>query len=253
MKKLTIFESTIIGLFVGFVISTYITFLNSSEMFIGKILSWISLIPLFDITKISTDNSLIIPFIFIVLVYAIYGFIIGFLIQKISKAKFIIPGLIVILIIGGFFEQRSGSVYQSKVSNINIPMMAAVIKAVPKSSEQYFGNEAFGDLNSDGKDDVAFVTSRADNERGMLYYLLVSVRTDQGHAGSNLIFLGDKVEPKIMVIENGIIDIGYIDHSIKNATSTQHMYAGVVDGILKQVQKPNSTEQDSATTTSSEN
>ncbi len=99
--------------------------------------------------------------------------------------------------------------------------------------EQYFGpsstDEATGDLNGDGKDDVAFIIDRHDLGKSTLYYLTAALATATGHAGTDLIFLGDKVTPRTISIVNGSIVISY---SIGTATTTHQMYETVVNGNL---------------------
>jgi hypothetical protein len=82
MKKYTLFETSIIGLFIGVIVATYSAYLNSSGAFVGKVLSWVTLSPLLGLWHSPLRESLVVQFIFIVLVFAIYGVILGRCIRR---------------------------------------------------------------------------------------------------------------------------------------------------------------------------
>jgi len=237
MKKLTIFESSIIGLFVGVIVSTYITFLDSNGGFIGNILGGVSLLPVLNSFNVSVNDSLIITFVFVVAVFTLYGLIAGLIMKFTGKVPTAVIVLILIIFpVSVFFEQKISSPVANAMP-VAPPFVATVIHAIPKvaAPEQYFGNEVVGDLNADGKDDVAFIITRNDPDRGILYYLTASLKTEVGHTGTNLIFIGNKVEPKRIGIEDGVIFVEYLDHSIKNSTTTRDFFAKVENGELKEV------------------
>ncbi|MDQ5893099.1 MAG: hypothetical protein QG640_110 [Patescibacteria group bacterium] len=233
MKKFSIFESAIIGLLVGVVISAYMTFVVSMEGFIGKILSWISLKPLLDMLEIPDERLLLISFLYFVLVYIIYGAIIGLLVRNSKKASIAAFIALFALAAGTVFEQVNGTA--AMVNNPTVDYFtASVVNSVPRIPKQYFGNEALGDLNADGRDDVAFIIRREDDDRGVLYYLTTALASENGRQGTNLIFLGEKIQPENIMIENGIISIAYTDLSNLESTTTLVVSAQVVDGNLVQ-------------------
>jgi len=243
MRHLSLLESGIIGFFVGVVVSTYVLFVESMGFYLGSVLDYVSWHPF--ILSISTSGnsafgnaSLAVEFVGIVLVYIIYGLIVGFLIIKGGKLKWSALIILVILIIIVVFQQVTGVVPVQPASpvtysNINVPPKQIKQPALP-ADQQYFGNEVAGDLNGDGVSDVAFIISRSDPDRGMLYYLVSSLTTDKGHVGTNLLYLGDKVEPKVISITDGIIGVTYVDHTSK-ATTTKVFYAHVESGNLNQL------------------
>ncbi len=233
MKKFSILESAIIGVLVGVVISAYNVFVLSMDGFIGKILGWVSLKPLLDMIKVHDDSLLLVSFLFFVVVYTIYGIIIGLLIRNSKKATMTAFVVIALLAVGTFFEQVNGTANMVKAPEADY-FSASAINSIPKVPKQYFGNEAIGDLNADGKDDVAFIIRREDDDRGVLYYLTTALASENGRQGTNLIYLGEKIQPENIAIENGIISISYTDLSNSESTSTLMISAQVVDGNLVQ-------------------
>ncbi len=233
MKQLTIFEASIIGFFVGVISSTYILFLSSNEAFIGNILGYISLEPLFPLLNIPDSASFIGQFLFHIIVFTLYGSIVGIILKYFTKPRLI--GLsIALIIIAGTIEQTYIS---SQIPNIK-PSISYQVANINKSLEQqYFGTEAQGDLNNDGKQDVAFIIHRKDKDRGTLYYLTSALATDNGKTGTNLIFLGEKIEPKQIYINDNTIVIDYTHNA---TTSTIHAF--IQDGELVQLTST-STEQ----------
>ena len=230
MKKLSLFESLIIGLFVGVVVATYLVFMYSTGGFVGQILSWISLVPVLGLFNFPIDKFLSISFVFFVLVYTIYGFIVGSIIRNSRKMKVLFFIILLLLVVAIYFEQVSGMATQSKQQGEDIPVLTIATTTPP----QYFGKiEAEGDLNSDNKDDVAFVIPRIDTDtKGLSYYLTTALSSGRGHVGTNLIFLGNKVDPQKIDIENEQITVEYIDDADKNASSTKKMYFKVVKNVL---------------------
>jgi hypothetical protein len=177
------------------------------------------------------DNQTLVGFfIFTVLVCTIYGAIIGLIIKKLNKSKLILVPL-ALLLIGVFFEQNSSKAQITATPEI-IYSQAAVIHAVQQTPKQYFGNEVIGDINADGKDDVAFLIHRKDDDRGTLYYLTSALTVEGGKSGTNLLFLGDKINPQSISITNGVIDVVF---TTGNSTTTENFYAHIVNGNLEKV------------------
>lgn len=230
MKKFTILETTILGFFVGVVISAYITFVSTTGGFIGVTLNWISLRPLFNLISVPESQMIVASFLFSVSVYTIYGAFLGFIAKRLSKPSRVILPLLVVIVGLAVFEQTINM--NTVVAVDDSFQTASVIRAREKTAQQYFGTEATGDLNADGKDDVAFLISRNDDARGMLFYLSSALTTDLGKQGTNLIFLGDGVIPSHLFIAEGVITIEY---TTVDSTETQIMYAQVTDSALEKV------------------
>lgn len=74
---------------------------------------------------------------------------------------------------------------------------------------QYFGNEAWADLNGDGTEDVAFLLTQDGNGSGTMYYLVAALSDATGYKGTNAIFLGDRIAPQTTEIRDGTIVANY--------------------------------------------
>ncbi len=245
MRKFTPFETAILGFFVGVLIASCFVFFTSTEMFLSQLIRWVSLLPLAHTLGVPVGH-LVYEFLFVVAVYTLYGFIIGAVLQfTITDKTKLAAGLMMLVFVGMGTEQYFGMSFQPA-----LPVEAGYSTVVPSGQVaqtlqaagtdtvrsarldsnkvfQYFGTEAHGDLNGDGKDDVAFLIPRNDETRGMIYYIAAALATDTGYTGTNLLFLGDEVTPKSISIEKGVIDIQYAE---------THMYRRVVNGVLEKVQ-----------------
>lgn len=90
-----------------------------------------------------------------------------------------------------------------------------------KTITRYFGNEAFGDLNGDGKSDVAFLLTQETGGTGVFYYVVAALSGDQGYHGLNSIFLGDRIAPQTTEIRGGGIIVNYADRKKDEPMTTQ--------------------------------
>ena len=257
MKKFTVFESSVIGFFIGVIVAAYMTFAATSDAFVGHALSWISLHPLTAYFGLPEDQILVASFLFYILVYTAYVLIIGLIVKRMLKAKaMFIPLALIAGIIG--LEQASGApeTYATKQSApvaaalLAIPKPSAKPIETPKAPERYFGTEAVGDLNNDGQDDIAFFIRRNDPDRGTLYYVAASIATSTGHIGTDLAFIGDRAKPKNIAIDNGVIAI---DYTVGSSASVKHIFTSVIDGSLQKfaTSSPMAATSTSQTTTTS--
>lgn len=245
MRKFTPFETAILGFFVGVIIAVCVVFFTSTEMFVGQLIRWVSLLPVAHVLGVPAGH-LVYEFLFVVAVYTLYGFIIGAVLQfTITDKTKLAAGLALLVFLGMGTEQYFGMAFQpvrpaeaGHFAVVPSAQTAQVLQAVGADTArsarldsnkvfQYFGTEAHGDLNGDGKDDVAFIIPRNDETRGMIYYIAAALATDAGYTGTNLLFLGEEVTPKNISIEKGVIDIQYAE---------THMYRRVVNGVLEKVQ-----------------
>jgi hypothetical protein len=76
---------------------------------------------------------------------------------------------------------------------------------------RYFGNDASGDLNGDGKPDVAFLITQDPGGSGTFFYVAAVYSTDHGYQGTNAVLLGDRVAPQNTLIQDGKIVVNYAD------------------------------------------
>lgn len=236
MTKLNILETSILGLLVGSAISAYITYLIGINALIGKTLEIVSLRPLLQhiVTiyglNISNTTTLVITFVFFTLVFTIYGALIGLVFKFSSSTKYIVIGLGVIVLIVATEQIIRNKKFIPAVESQNLPALTR--KSQAHTQEKYFGMEAYGDLSDDGADDIAFIISRKDVERGMLYYLVAALHSANGHDGTNLIFLGDKNKPEKISIENQTI---VVELTNENGEKT-NLYAHLIEGELVKIE-----------------
>ena len=108
---------------------------------------------------------------------------------------------------------------------------------------QFFGNEAFGDINGDGLDDVAFLLTQSGSGSGTFYYLVAALKTGMGYHGLNAILLGDRVAPQTIEIRDGIVTLNYAVRKDSEPMTTKpsvgkSLYASFEDETLHEVPKP---------------
>lgn len=76
---------------------------------------------------------------------------------------------------------------------------------------RYFGNDASGDLNNDGKNDAGAVLSQNAGGTGTFYYAVALLKTNSGYVGTNAVLLGDRIAPQTTGIKNGVLIVNYAD------------------------------------------
>lgn len=74
---------------------------------------------------------------------------------------------------------------------------------------RYFGNEATGDFNGDGQEDIAFLITQETGGTGTFFYLVVALKKGVGYAGVNAVLLGDRIAPQTTNYENNQIVVNY--------------------------------------------
>lgn len=83
-----------------------------------------------------------------------------------------------------------------------------------KRVTRYFGNEVWGDLNADGREDVAFLLTQEAGGSGQFYYLAAALDRPGGFAGSEAMLIGDRIAPQSTVLEpGGPIVVNYADRA----------------------------------------
>jgi hypothetical protein len=105
---------------------------------------------------------------------------------------------------------------------------------------RYFGNEATGDLNSDGTPDTALLLTQSGGGSGTFYYVVVALKTKDGYMGTNAVLLGDRIAPQTTELRDGTVIVNYADRKPGEAMTTLpsvgvSKYLKVVDGVLTAV------------------
>ncbi len=74
----------------------------------------------------------------------------------------------------------------------------------------YFGNEARGDMNRDGIEDVAFLVTSDGGGTGTFYYVGVALQSAElQYYGTNMILLGDRIHPQTTEFRDGQLIVNY--------------------------------------------
>lgn len=110
-----------------------------------------------------------------------------------------------------------------------------------KTVTRYFGNEAKGDLNNDGKEDTAFLLTREMGGSGIFYYVAAVVSNENEYAGTNAILLGDRIAPQTTEFHDGKIVVNYAEHASEDPLSAIPSLGvsrtfEVVGGILRETE-----------------
>ncbi len=120
---------------------------------------------------------------------------------------------------------------------------SAAVEDMPtsKTITAYFGNEARGDLDADGDEDVAAIVIQNGGGSGTFVYAIVALKTDGGYVGTNGILLGDRIAPQTTEIRDGIVIVNYADRKPGEAMVVRpsvgvSLYARVDKGRLVTVE-----------------
>jgi len=113
--------------------------------------------------------------------------------------------------------------------------------ATSKTITAYFGNEAKGDLDGDGDEDIAFILIQNGGGSGTFVYAVAALNTGKGYIGTNGILLGDRIAPQTTGIQDGMILVNYADRLPDEPMAARPsvgvtLRAKVVDGRLTVVE-----------------
>ena len=72
---------------------------------------------------------------------------------------------------------------------------------------------AYGDINADGKEDAVFFLARYGGGSGTFIYLAAFVSGPVTYRGSEATFIGDRVSPQSISIDNSTITVKYLDRA----------------------------------------
>ena len=102
---------------------------------------------------------------------------------------------------------------------------------------KYFGNEAEGDINTDGISDIVFLLTQESGGSGTFYYAVAALKTNTGYQGTNAMLLGDRIAPQTTEIKEGIIIVNYADRKLgepmtENPSVGVSKYLKIENGVL---------------------
>ena len=115
--------------------------------------------------------------------------------------------------------------------------------ATTKTETAIFGVPIRGDINGDGRADAAFFLVQDTGGTGRFYYAAAALDEKNGTTGTNAIFLGDRIAPQTIQIQNGLIIVNYADRAATESFAASPSFGVskylVFDGtMLKEVAAP---------------
>lgn len=114
---------------------------------------------------------------------------------------------------------RNGRESTYTVGGQNVQLMGgrAETPAAPGSAAhittQVVEGPVYGDLDGDGRDDVALFLVQTTGGSGTFYYAAAVADGHGACLGTNAVFLGDRVVPRQLRIEDGILVVLYADRA----------------------------------------
>ena len=86
---------------------------------------------------------------------------------------------------------------------------------------RYFGNEVRGDLNGDGREDVAFLLTQEPGGSGTFFYAVAALDLPSGLVGTEGALLGDRIAPQTTELRaDGIVVVNFADRAPGESLST---------------------------------
>ncbi len=80
---------------------------------------------------------------------------------------------------------------------------------------------AYGDVNTDGKQDTAVLLARYGAGSGTFIYVAVFVSGPVAYKGSNTIFIGDRITPQSISIDGDTVVVNYLDRGPSEALAAE--------------------------------
>jgi len=69
----------------------------------------------------------------------------------------------------------------------------------------------YGDINNDDKNDAVVILVQSGGASGVFIYLAGYISGPVTYKGTNAIFLGDRITPQSITINNGLVTVNYLD------------------------------------------
>jgi hypothetical protein len=81
--------------------------------------------------------------------------------------------------------------------------------SVTKTTTRYFGNEARGDLNGDGQEDLAYLITYDGGGSGTFFLAVAAIKNADGYKITNPFLIGDRIAPQTTEIVSGELRVNY--------------------------------------------
>ncbi|MFZ3054403.1 MAG: hypothetical protein WA091_00255 [Minisyncoccales bacterium] len=138
----------------------------------------------------------------------------------------------IIIIIGLFFyfernksEDPLNAIYTIENQQILLKDGFSEIEIAPGSASKQttfvLWAPTEGNLNSDSFNDYAMIVIQNSGGSGTFYYAVAGLGSPEGVIGTNGIFLGDRISPENISIENGRILINYAERKTDDPMTAQ--------------------------------
>ncbi len=110
---------------------------------------------------------------------------------------------------------------------------------------QYFGNEAYGDIDGDDDNDAVFLLTQDSGGTGLFYYVVVALRTPTGYKLTNTFLVGDRIAPQSTEIheDSKELHVNFAERKVGEPMSAQPSVGAVLllkvtpDGVLEGLMK----------------
>jgi hypothetical protein len=162
--------------------------------------------------------------------------------KNIKKTIYIIIIIILvsIIIILGYKSNNKKNIKQSQPDYKSITYTIDGKNIQLKNNYQYFGNEAYGDFDNDGNQDIAFIFTDNSEGSGTFFYIVSALNKDDHYIGTNAIFLGDRISPQSTEFINNEIVVNYTIRKESEAMTNQptigvSKYLKINNGILTEI------------------
>ena len=80
---------------------------------------------------------------------------------------------------------------------------------------------AYGDINADGKEDAIVFLARYGSGSGTFIYLAAFVSGPVTYRGTRVTYLGDRISPQSISINEGIVTVKYLDRRLDEALAVE--------------------------------
>lgn len=109
-----------------------------------------------------------------------------------------------------------------------------------RDSIRLLEERAHGDLNADGKEDTVILLARSGGGSGVFIHIAAYVSGPVTYKGTNTVFLGDRISPKDISIDKGVVTVSFLDRDVDEPfaaeptipVSKQFVYKG---GIIEEI------------------